>query len=590
VGLLLMRSYVLAGDTGHYDGVIAALEARGLEVVPAFASGLDSRPAIQKYFVAGGQPRVDAVVSLTGFSLVGGPAYNDSKAAEETLAALDVPYIAAQAVEFQSLQQWENSPRGLTPIEATMMVAISELDGSTAPMVFGGRSPETASGDAASGGRDMQVHGERAEMLAARVCRMIDLRLKARGERKVAVVLFNFPPNGGSTGTAAYLSVFASLHRVLIGLKAEGYRVDVPHTVDALRSQLLEGNAARFGADANVHHRIPVDDHLRREPWLSEIEAQWGPAPGRQQSDGASIHVLGAGCGNVFVGVQPAFGYEGDPMRLLFEQGFAPTHAFSAFYRFIREDFGADAVLHFGTHGALEFMPGKQVGMTAACWPERLIGDLPNLYLYAANNPSEGTIAKRRAAATLISYLTPSLGQAGLYRGLTDLKDSLTRWRGLAPDAAGERANLAALIQTQAAALDLAAGEPVWEASSGTEIQRLWRDVVELEQTLIPHGLHVIGEAMPAPERRDLLSAMAQAAQRVTLSAAALDALLGGEAAENALAVSGLAPSEELLTLFEELIDTNRKLVEDHEIPALLHALDGGFVRPAPGGDLLRTP
>ncbi|WP_164711252.1 cobaltochelatase subunit CobN, partial [Pseudomonas viridiflava] len=94
------------------------------------------------------------------------------------------------------------------------------------------------------------------------------------------------------------------------------------------------------------------------------------------------------------------------PMRLLFERGFAPTHAFSAFYRYLREDFSADAVLHFGTHGALEFMPGKQTGLSEACWPERMIGALPNIYLYAANNPSEGTLAKRRSAATLVSYLT----------------------------------------------------------------------------------------------------------------------------------------------------------------------------------------
>ena len=127
---------------------------------------------------------------------------------------------------------------------------------------------------------------------------------------------------------------------------------------------------------------------------------------------------LGQKFGNVLVGIQPAFGYEGDPMRLLFERDFAPTHAFSAFYRYLREDFGADAILHFGTHGALEFMPGKQVGMSAQCWPDRLIGATPNIYLYAANNPSEGTIAKRRSGAILVSYLTPPVTHAGLYRGL----------------------------------------------------------------------------------------------------------------------------------------------------------------------------
>jgi len=142
VGLLLMRSYVLAGDTAHYDAVIEALEARGLRVIPGFASGLDGRPVIEAFHRRDGRARIDALVSLTGFSLVGGPAYNDAGAAEEVLAELDVPYIAAHALEFQRLDQWQGSDRGLSPIESTMMVALPELDGATGPMVFAGRLGE----------------------------------------------------------------------------------------------------------------------------------------------------------------------------------------------------------------------------------------------------------------------------------------------------------------------------------------------------------------------------------------------------------------------------------------------------------------
>ena len=418
VGLLLMRSYVLSGDTAHYDGVIAAFESRGLKVIPAFATGLDQRPAIERFFVKDGRPMIDALVSLSGFSLVGGPAYNDARAAENILARLDVPYLAAQPVEFQTLEEWERSERGLHPIETTMMIAIPELDGAAGGVVFGGRSGTE------DGARGMRVHAERASMLAARVSKLVALRQADKAERRLAIVLFNFPPNAGATGTAAFLSVFESLFNVMTAMKADGYVIDVPASVEELQSRVLKGNAERFGSDANVIHRIPVDDHVRRETYLNEIEAQWGPAPGRQQADGSSIHVLGERFGNLLVAIQPAFGYEGDPMRLLFERNFTPTHAFSAFYRYLREDFGASAVLHFGTHGALEFMPGKQSGLSAACWPDRLIGDLPNLYLYCANNPSEGTIAKRRSGATLVSYLTPPLAQAGLYRGLVDLKAS----------------------------------------------------------------------------------------------------------------------------------------------------------------------
>ncbi|MGX7706828.1 magnesium chelatase subunit H [Methylobacterium sp. Gmos1] len=583
VGLLLMRSYVLAGNTAHYDGVIAALEARGLSVVPAFASGLDNRPAVEKFFLRDGRPAIDALVSLTGFSLVGGPAYNDAAAASAMLARLDVPYLAAQAVEFQSLEQWEASARGLSPVEATMMVAIPELDGATAPMVFGGRAAGV--GDS----RDMAVHPERAARLADRVARLVALRFRARAERKVAVVLFNFPPNAGATGTAAFLSVWESLHRVLLGLKADGYTVEVPDTVDALRARVLEGNAARYGTPANVAHRISADEHVRREAHLAEIEAQWGPAPGRHQSDGGGILVLGAHFDNVFVGVQPAFGYEGDPMRLLFEQGFSPTHAFSAFYRYLREDFRADAVLHFGTHGALEFMPGKQTGLSAACWPERLVGALPNIYLYAANNPSEGTLAKRRAAATLVSYLTPSLAQAGLYRGLIDLKASLERRRALPPEDAAERAKLAILIHGQALGLDLAEGEE-WGEDAEQRIAALSVRLVELEHTLIPHGLHVVGQGTPAEERIDLLLALAESVHGLTPERAGIARLVGGAAAEDAVAASGLPADDATLAAFRALAETDRLLAEDHEILGLLRALDGRFVAPVAGGDVLRSP
>jgi magnesium chelatase subunit H len=543
VGLLLMRSYVLAGNAAHYDGVIAALEARGLRVVPAFASGLDARPAIEPFFMQDGVPAVDALVSLTGFSLVGGPAYNDARAAEEVLARLDVPYVAAHPLEFQTMEQWSADARGLTPVEATMMVALPELDGAIWPMTFGGRSAE-APGD---GRRDMAAHAERAAVLAARVLRLVSLRRSERAERRVAVVLFNFPPNAGATGTAAYLSVFKSLHRCLQALAAGGYSVEAPETVEALRDTVLKGNSERFGTDANVAARISADDHVRRERWLPEIEKQWGPAPGRHQTDGGGLFVFGARFGNVFVGVQPAFGYEGDPMRLLFERGFAPTHAFSAFYRWIREDFRAHAVLHFGTHGALEFMPGKQAGLSGECWPDRLIGDLPNLYLYASNNPSEGTLAKRRAGAALISYLTPPIAHAGLYRGLLDLKASLDRWRAGCRD----DADLAALVQAQAAAVELAPAEPAW-TDPAAEIARLRDALLELEYALIPHGLHVVGEPPGAEARAGMLDA------------------------------AGVVEPERRARL-------DALLAEDHELPAVLHALDGGYLRPAPGGDLLRS-
>ncbi len=549
IGVLLLRSYILAEDTAHYDGVISALEVEGYNVRPIFAVGLDQRKAIDTYFMRDGAATVDAVLSLTGFSLVGGPAYNDSAAAEVTLAALDVPYIVAAPLEFQTLDEWENDTRGLTPIEATLMVALPELDGGTMPTVFGGRR----SGGTALEQRRMCVHPERAAKLAARIGRLVHLRKASRAERKIGIVLFNFPPNAGATGTAAYLSVFASLHNTLGAMRDAGYTVEVPATVDDLRARILQGNAAQYGTLANVGAKVHRDAHIRRETFLPEIEKVWGPAPGRQLSDGASIFVMGETFGNVFVGVQPAFGYEGDPMRLLFEGGFAPTHAFSAFYRYLSDDFGAHAVLHFGTHGALEFMPGKQAGLSAKCWPDRLIGTLPNFYLYAANNPSEGLLAKRRGMATLISHLTPPVGAAGLYKGLVELKSSLARARSLAPDAPEtERLTLAELVQAQASALDLAAAEPAWD-NPAAAMQKLNVALLELEYTLIPEGLHIVGQPPDEAARARVLDA---AGITEPVERARVEALMAA----------------------------------DSELPAIIAALDGSYIRPAPGGDLLKTP
>jgi magnesium chelatase subunit H len=544
VGLLMLRSYILSADTAHYDAVIRAFEAKGIACLPAFAGGLDGRPAIDAYL----QGKVDALVSLTGFSLVGGPAYNDSPAAVAALTALDVPYIAAHPLEFQTLGQWQASGGGLGPVETTMLIALPEIDGASNPTVYAGRhgaegcqgcgrSCRAASAEAMDT-RAMAACPERVEALADKVARLARLRASRARDRKLAIVLYGFPPNAGAAGTAAYLGVFESLYNTLHALKADGYDLEPPGSPEALREAVLKGNAARHGQPANVHVTIPAAEIVARNRWLKEVEAAWGPAPGRVQTDGHGVHVLGARFGKVFVGLQPVFGYEGDPMRLLFEKGFAPTHAFTTFYRWLSEDFGADALLHFGMHGALEFMPGKQAGVGGTCWPDRLIGNLPNVYLYAANNPSEATLAKRRSNAITVTHLTPPLARAGLYKGLADLKDTLTRLRALPPDAA-EREDLALLVAEQAKTVDLA-GDP----------EALWLKVLETEGALITDGLHVLGR---------------------THDPAAL---------------------EELLSLIPEeaRADAARHLTADTEIPALLRALSGRYIPPVPGGDLIRSP
>lgn len=204
----------------------------------------------------------------------------------------------------------------------------------------------------------------------------------------------------------------------------------IPASEEALVKMILNDEDAKFNsADLNVAYKMSVDEYYKKCEYAEALEENWGKAPGQLNTNGQDLLIFGKQFGNVFIGVQPTFGYEGDPMRLLFSRSASPHHGFAAYYTFLEKVFEADAVLHFGTHGSLEFMPGKQVGMAGTCYPDNLIGNIPNLYYYAANNPSEATIAKRRSYANTISYLTPPAENAGLYKGLKELKELISSYQ-----------------------------------------------------------------------------------------------------------------------------------------------------------------
>jgi len=454
IGLLLMRPQIVSNARKHYDALIRAIEAEELSVIPAISTLMDNREACNSFFVEQAETsegrkqkaqdrkqfatdhgqltanpdsksRVSQIVSLTGFSFVGGPAMNDSEAAADFLRKLNIPYRSLVSLDVQTIESWRESFSGLNPVQTGMQVAIPEIDGATEPFVFGGIPQQ---------GVEPAPLEDRCARIARRLKRWHRLQTANRQDLKIALVVYCFPPNKGNIGTAADLDVFASVFEILVQLKADGYQIKMPNNFDDLRQMLLDGNSREFGTTANVAHRVTLDEYHRLFPFVNEIEAEWGKAPGRINSFGDELLIQGIQLGNVFVGLQPTFGYEDDPMRLLMSKGGAPHHGFAAFYTYLENIFKADAVVHVGTHGALEFMPGKQVGLSAECWPDRLIGELPHLYIYSVNNPSEGTIAKRRSYAELISYLTPPIENAGLYRGLATLKELIMNYRQAADE------------------------------------------------------------------------------------------------------------------------------------------------------------
>jgi magnesium chelatase subunit H len=645
VGVLSLRTVILSGNTAHLDALIRSLEAEGVEARAAYSANLDFRPAIEQFFslpqTGEGKPQgfwpfarkqasgpqqsqqatVDLLVNGAGFSLIGGMAESRPDEARVALEGLDVGYLDMIPLAFQRVEDWRADDSGLSPIQLAMNVAVPELDGATDPIVIGGPTA----------GQDAFVALEaQVRHAALRIARRVKLRRTPPAERKVGVVLFNFPPNLGNIGTAAYLDVFESLFHLMQGLKAEGYDVDLPADADTLRKALVEGNTLQYGTNGNLHARFPVADYMRLFPEYRDIEPFWGKAPGELLNDGRHFFILGRQFGKLFVGLQPSFGYERDPMRLLMAKDAAPHHGFAAFYTWLEQVFGADALIHFGTHGALEFMPGKQAGLSEVCWPQRLIGSLPNVYYYSVNNPSEGTIAKRRGLATLVSYMVPPLQQAGLYKGLRLLKDSLDTYRQ------HSSAGLLEDIRAQAEKLTLVPEDP--GETDEEYVAALAHELIQVEQRMIPVGLHVLGaepslealtdvlalvsafvrpqvggtgsaqlpplpqlvarglgwnyEALQATLLRDRgaqekweqINTLVREAMRLFVSKQqpeAADAFLFAEARIN--------PGT-LRPLWAYLGDLLGKMLDERELEGLLHALDGGYTAPSPGNDVVRNP
>merc|ERR1711871_1237539 len=338
------------------------------------------------------------------------------------------------------------------------------------------------------------------------------LSKKKNVDKKVSMTVFSFPPDKGNVGTAAYLDVFNSIFAVMKEMKEEGYDVGsepLPATSKELMESILNDVEAQISSpELNVEHRMTVAEYEKLCPFAKDLEDNWGPAPGHLNTDGKDLLIYGKRYGNIFIGVQPSFGYEGDPMRLLFSKSASPHHGFAAYYTYLEKVFDADAVLHFGTHGSLEFMPGKQVGMSGTCYPDRLIQSIPNLYYYAANNPSEATIAKRRSYATTISYLTPPAENAGLYKGLKDLGELVGSYQGLRESGRGATIVNSIVASARVCNLDKDVDLPGEEDDCAeltieerdAIVGKVYQKIMEIESRLLPCGLHTVGVPPTAEE------------------------------------------------------------------------------------------
>ncbi|MGV0103831.1 magnesium chelatase subunit H [Nostoc sp. DSM 114160] len=655
VGLVLQRTHLVTGDDAHYVAMVQELEALGARVLPVFAGGLDFSKPVDAYFY---EPTtnvqlVDAVISLTGFALVGGPARQDHPKAIESLKRLNRPYMVALPLVFQTTEEWMDSDLGLHPIQVALQIAIPELDGAIEPIILSGRDGAT--------GKAIALQ-DRVEAVAERALKWANLRRKPKLQKKVAITVFSFPPDKGNVGTAAYLDVFGSIYEVMKALKNNGYDLpQLPESAEALMQEVIHDAQAQYSSpELNIAYKMSVPEYEALTPYSQRLEENWGPPPGHLNSDGQNLLIYGKQFGNVFIGVQPTFGYEGDPMRLLFSRSASPHHGFAAYYTYLEQVWKADAVLHFGTHGSLEFMPGKQMGMSGDCYPDNLIGSIPNLYYYAANNPSEATIAKRRSYAETISYLTPPAENAGLYKGLKELSELIASYQTLKDSGRGIPIVNSIMDKCRIVNLDKDIHLPETDARDMSADERdnivgnVYRKLMEIESRLLPCGLHVIGKPPSAEEAIATLVNIAsldrqeeelqglpaiiansigrniddiyqnsdrgiledvQLLQDITLATrAAVTALVqeqidaeGRVSLVSRLNFFNMGKKEPwvealhkagypkvdgaaLKPLFEYLEFCLQQVCADNELGALLKGLEGEYVLPGPGGDPIRNP
>jgi magnesium chelatase subunit H len=618
---LLYRKHVITKQP-YIPQLIRYFETEGLIPLPIFINGVEGHVAVRDWLTTNYEQeqrekgnketlslsenavKVDAIVSTIGFPLVGGPAGSmeagrQVEVAKRILSAKNVPYIVAAPLLIQDIHSWTR--QGIGGLQSVVLYSLPELDGAIDTVPLGGLV-----------GEDIYLVPERVKRLMGRIKNWIELRQIQAKDRKVAIILYGFPPGYGATGTAALLNVPKSLLEFLQALKEQGYDVgELPQDGEEIINQVKEADETdlRLAAENFNGNGIKTDGkgqvtiNVRTlEKWLgylltSRVEKQWKSLTGTGiKTYGDDFHVGGIQLGNVWIGVQPPLGISGDPMRLMFEKDLTPHPQYAAFYKWLQNDFQADAIVHFGMHGTVEWLPGSPLGNTGYSWSDILLGNIPNLYIYAANNPSESILAKRRGYGVLISHNVPPYGRAGLYKELISLRDLIAEYR---EDPEKNYALKNIICQkivdtgldadcrfTEGEKLGIAFNVENAKLFSKKVINEYFVKVYEylqvVEQRLFSSGLHVLGKA---PNEEELKSYL-EAYFGDDLSVELIDLIISRKDAE----AQSIVETQHVASNRVEEAQKIRDLLEQNrdELINLLRGLNGEYIPPAPGGDLLR--
>jgi cobaltochelatase CobN len=435
VGIAFYRAHRVSGNLRFIDALAAALERRGMRALPVYTSSLRAlnetgKSAALSFFQGEAGPRIDALINTTSFAIGDinpqGPTLPGWSI--EAMAELDVPVFQAM-VSGMELEQWQGMSRGLNPLDTAMNVVIPEFDGRIVTVPISFKEKRQAAG--------MEIVeyaplADRVERVAGIVEAQVRLRRLPRKQRRVAFIFTNSNSKASQIGNAVGLDAPASLMALLRAMQDAGYDISgVPETGDALIHALIDRGS--YDADhltaaqcATAVGRVSAE---RYADWFADLpaslrhrmQAQWGEPPGAAYVHEGHLVLAGLELGNAVVALQPPRGYGMDPDAIYHQPDLAPTHHYCALYRWLRDEWGAHAIVHVGKHGTLEWLPGKGVGLSADCFPDAILGDLPLFYPFIINDPGEGAQAKRRAHAVIVDHLTPPMTTADTYGVLAQL-------------------------------------------------------------------------------------------------------------------------------------------------------------------------
>ncbi|MCW2584568.1 MAG: cobN, partial [Frankiales bacterium] len=632
VGVVFYRAHELSGNTAFVDVLCDALEAKGANALPVYVASL--RPDADGHIPAVGELLAGKVDALVVTVLAGGGS-NQSDAEvwdARALEALDVPVLQGLCVT-SSRADWEASDAGLAPIDAAMQVAIPEFDGRliTVPFSF----KETGE----DGVPVYVADAERAARVAGVAVNHARLRYTPNADKKVALVLSSYPTKHARVGNAVGLDTPASAVLLLQAMRAAGYTVgEFPEDGDTLVHTLIAagGHDVEWLTEEQLGAAVARVPLATYKQWFAELPGDlqsrmlehWGEPPGSLYVDGEDIVLAALQYGNVVLAIQPPRGFGENPIAIYHDPDLPPSHHYLAAYRWLAQDFGADAVVHLGKHGTLEWLPGKGLGLSASCSSDAVLGDLPLFYPFIVNDPGEGTQAKRRGHATVVDHLVPPMARAETYDEMARLEHLLD-----------EYATVQALDPAKVPVLQAQIWEVVTAAQlhhdlhvDGQPDEEAFDDFVlhvdgylcEVKDVLIRDGLHILGQPPVEESLVNLVLGILRAQQTwggATGAVPGLRRVLGeaygiteddrveadrleglarqlvegvaargwtGAAEVCAAVLDRDVPGAVASLAFacEEVVPRLRRTTD--EIDNLLHGLDGGFVPAGPSGSPTR--